>query len=309
MDAQILDYASIVLVVVGLCIAYKVFVTPEMLEKRLKEKFPDLLTIIAPRHPQRGSDIKKEIENIEKLLGKETIAEVNAGDMSRVLATVGMINHSVCGNINQEEYINMVNSNFSIISEHQIKYDGVLISNEANLSSMQILFTEGMMQAVRFGIDAIKNLEEKGNYARQKISIFMHHTDLYYGVAGSFEQTFPFILSAEIEGLKSFGEEFRDRGVRFVITGEAESQIEDSVERRYIGYLDLVNLNKRFKCYEVLDAYPVKEKKLRKMTDANFQKGLELFYGRNFYLARNEFAEVLKTCAEDQIAVWYLFKC
>jgi hypothetical protein len=38
MDAQILDYASIVLVVVGLCIAYKVFVTPEMLEKRLKEK-------------------------------------------------------------------------------------------------------------------------------------------------------------------------------------------------------------------------------------------------------------------------------
>ena len=59
----------------------------------------------------------------------------------------------------------------------------------------------------------------------------------------------------------------------------------------------------------MLDAYPVKEKKLRKMTDANFQKGLELFYGRNFYLARNEFAEVLKTCAEDQIAVWYLFKC
>ena len=38
MDAQILDYASILLVVVGLCISYKVFVTPEMLEKRLKEK-------------------------------------------------------------------------------------------------------------------------------------------------------------------------------------------------------------------------------------------------------------------------------
>lgn len=275
----------------------------------LFELFKDREKIFYSRNRIFKSYYRFAPRNIEKLLGKETIAEVNAGDMSRVLATVGMINHSVCGNINQEEYINMVNSNFSIISEHQIKYDGVLISNEANLSSMQILFTEGMMQAVRFGIDAIKNLEEKGNYARQKISIFMHHTDLYYGVAGSFEQTFPFILSAEIEGLKSFGEEFRDRGVRFVITGEAESQIEDSVERRYIGYLDLVNLNKRFKCYEVLDAYPVKEKKLRKMTDANFQKGLELFYGRNFYLARNEFAEVLKTCAEDQIAVWYLFKC
>lgn len=38
MEIQILDYASIIIVVVGLCIAYKIFVTPEMLEKRLKEK-------------------------------------------------------------------------------------------------------------------------------------------------------------------------------------------------------------------------------------------------------------------------------
>ncbi len=32
--------------------------------KRLKEKFPDLLTIIAPRHPNRGEDIVKEINKI-----------------------------------------------------------------------------------------------------------------------------------------------------------------------------------------------------------------------------------------------------
>lgn len=33
--------------------------------KRLKTKFPDLLTIIAPRHPQRGEEIKTSIEKIE----------------------------------------------------------------------------------------------------------------------------------------------------------------------------------------------------------------------------------------------------
>lgn len=32
--------------------------------KRMKAKFPDLLTIIAPRHPHRGPEIKSEIENI-----------------------------------------------------------------------------------------------------------------------------------------------------------------------------------------------------------------------------------------------------
>ena len=33
--------------------------------KRLKEKFPNLLTIIAPRHPQRGNEIKEQISKLE----------------------------------------------------------------------------------------------------------------------------------------------------------------------------------------------------------------------------------------------------
>lgn len=35
------------------------------IHKRLKEKFPNLLTVIAPRHPQRGEDIQKKINNLE----------------------------------------------------------------------------------------------------------------------------------------------------------------------------------------------------------------------------------------------------
>ncbi len=33
--------------------------------KRLKQKFPDLLTVIAPRHPQRGDEIQEKINNLE----------------------------------------------------------------------------------------------------------------------------------------------------------------------------------------------------------------------------------------------------
>ncbi len=35
------------------------------IHKRLKEKIPGLLTIIAPRHPQRGKEIKEQIENLD----------------------------------------------------------------------------------------------------------------------------------------------------------------------------------------------------------------------------------------------------
>lgn len=38
MEIQALDYAAIIIVVVGLCISYKIFVTPAMLEQRLKNK-------------------------------------------------------------------------------------------------------------------------------------------------------------------------------------------------------------------------------------------------------------------------------
>lgn len=34
------------------------------IHKRMKEKFPDLLTVIAPRHPQRGDDIQEKINNL-----------------------------------------------------------------------------------------------------------------------------------------------------------------------------------------------------------------------------------------------------
>ena len=33
--------------------------------KRLKQKFPDLLTVIAPRHPQRGDEIQEKINSLE----------------------------------------------------------------------------------------------------------------------------------------------------------------------------------------------------------------------------------------------------
>jgi len=34
-----------------------------------------------------------------------------------------------------------------------------------------------------------------------------------------------------------------------------------------------------------------------------------MYYQRNFYLARNQFMEILKDCPEDGIVKWYIFEC
>ena len=38
-----------------------------------------------------------------------------------------------------------------------------------------------------------------------------------------------------------------------------------------------------------------------------FQKALDLFYNKEFYLARNEFSNVIRKSPLDNIARWYLF--
>ena len=61
--------------------------------------------------------------------------------------------------------------------------------------------------------------------------------------------------------------------------------------------------------YEVLDACSYHERYLKQTADARFQKGIELFYQHDFYLARSTFSDVLKENPEDHMAKWYLFTC
>lgn len=70
MEVQILDYAAIIIVILGICISYKVFVTPEALEKRLKEK-----RILIEGECEKMFVTKEEIQKERKML-LEAVANV-----------------------------------------------------------------------------------------------------------------------------------------------------------------------------------------------------------------------------------------
>lgn len=70
MEVQILDYAAIIIVILGICISYKVFVTPEALEKRLKEK-----RILIESECEKMFVTKEEIQKERKML-LEAVANV-----------------------------------------------------------------------------------------------------------------------------------------------------------------------------------------------------------------------------------------
>ena len=58
----------------------------------------------------------------------------------------------------------------------------------------------------------------------------------------------------------------------------------------------------------MLDACPKAERQAKLDDLETFEKGLELFYKRDYYIARNTFSDILKRNPQDEIVRWYLFE-
>ena len=151
---------------------------------------------------------------------------------------------------------------------------------------------------------------EEKSLCTLKTSILLHYTQFEYGVAGTGDQSFPFLLSAEGQEMERYGAWFREMGLRLVITESVkERENLKTGSLRYIGYIIIPQMPVKIRLYEALDACPYSEKHLKQISNSRFQKGIELFYQHDFYLARSAFSDVLKENSEDHIAKWYLFIC
>ena len=98
-------------------------------------------------------------------------------------------------------------------------------------------------------------------------------------------------------------------GLNLVLTEDVKNRENYDGAFRYIGYILIADTGERLRLYEALDACVLAQRRLKEETDTRFQKGLELFYQHDFYLARSTFSDVLKENPEDAMAKWYLFTC
>lgn len=180
-----------------------------------------------------------------------------------------------------------------------------MLSDSSDLTTMQLLFREDPRKALLFGIDVAmrQQMGEQGGHG----FILLHHTDFLYGIAGNEEQAFTYVLSKEMKILERYVERFQSIGIRMAVTDSVYEIVGKETTGRYIGYLEGEGCT--FKLYEILDAYPAKERQKRINTMERFEKALNLFYQEDYYLGRSLFTEVLKECPDDEVAKWYLFLC
>jgi hypothetical protein len=244
-------------------------------------------------------------KKIEKILKKSSILDVEIDDQIRMNGTVAIVSAAVSERLNQQEAARLLNENYQVISRARDAEGGIFLCGNADLSEMCSLFPDAAKHALQFGIDVITGREN----ARQSEQTFvlLHYTDLTYGVAGDDKQASAYLLSGDMRMLERYTGQLRAMGIRMAVTDSVYELVGEDTAARYIGFVERGRYS--FKLYEILDAYPAKERQNRLETKAKFQEALNLFYRDDFYLARSLFTEVLKENPTDEVAKWYLFIC
>nr|WP_300766029.1 hypothetical protein [uncultured Acetatifactor sp.] len=249
-------------------------------------------------------------KNIEKILGKDSITEVSSGDMVLLHGTMAVIS-AAGGEDGERGPAEEIGSFVSLIEEHQERSGGFFVSGHCGLDMMKMLFLEESRDTAAFGVALMQDFAKRGEegQGREKAGILLHYSQYTYGVAGTKKHSLPYLLSREMEELERYAGWFRSLNLPLVITESVKDREHLESPLRYLGYLWIARTNERIRLYEVLDACPLREGKRKAQTDPKFQKGIELFYQHDFYLARNAFNEVLRENPEDAMATWYLFTC
>ena len=253
--------------------------------------------------------------NLTELLERATISEVGLGDNRRVVSNIGLFSignrAEVRGLLEDDAFVDFINYSFGIFYDCMEENQGCMISGALKLSSMETVFPDSAADGVHAGLDFLgrtRKKPEEGIPAPRPL-LLLHRASFLYGLAGKNDRLFSYISSAELEFLGSYTQKFHETGVRIVVTQEYWDQIKnDGFVARYIGFVS-ENEKNSYKLYEILDAYPELERKLRAGYDNRFQEAIQLFYRNDFFLARNLFSTLLRACPEDGIVRWYLFAC
>lgn len=243
-------------------------------------------------------------KQIERILGRTSILEVEANDRAHVTGTLAFVAYPENKKLGEQAHLQKMNQEYEVLGEKQEEYEGILLSTSSDLTTLELLFQKDPQKALHFGIDlSMRQDEGRGN----QFFVLLHKTDFIYGVAGNEEQAFTYVHSKEMKRLERYVERFRAAGIRMAVTDSVYELLEKETTSRYIGYLEEEGYT--FKLYEILDACPAKERQRRLDTREKFEKALNLFYQGDYYLGRNLFTEVLKECPNDEVAKGYLFLC
>lgn len=248
-------------------------------------------------------------KGMENLLKKPELADIEIGDRNKIRGCmVDFLLEDMKG-LDGAEYMEMMTKSLELMHSVRELRGGIFLSAAADLQERKIFFEQNARKALQFAVDLLHVYAERGLLTKNDMIFMLHAAEFQYGISGVKDMTTPYMYSRQESILELYTKALARAKVRIAMTEQTRQLIGEGFSTRYIGFVSGGEAVGSLKLYECLDAYAEDKRKLMLETDTMFQRGLQLFYSNDFYLARNTFNEVLKLNEQDHIARWYLFHC
>lgn len=242
---------------------------------------------------------------VERLFKEQDLKEVEAGEYISDTGIIGCITVQTDPAGGKEEYQTVKNQISDVFLKTQEEGQSVFFPQSGDLKKMWGIFSDGAEAAVHTGIHLLSGMEERGLDC--DVMMLLYPSGYTYGITGNKQRVWPYFSADHGEELLFYADRLRELRVKIAVTEDMAENFKDAMSLRGIGYIRVSGENRNI--YEVLEAYPVSKRRGIERQAGKFAKALALYYGSDFYLARNIFAEVLRECPKDDVAKWYLFAC
>lgn len=242
-------------------------------------------------------------KNIETIMNKDSIFDVKNGDVTKAKGTLMLVSTDTADY--GPKRIKSLHNIIEYMDKYSDNKEGILVSQDSALSTLQFLFMEDSRDTTSISTQFLHR--NTSDTESGFVSVFLYHSMFMYGIVGINQQSLAFITAKHSKEIEEYARWFEHLKISLVVTETVKSR-EPACEMRYIGYIRVGDDKRTIKLYEVLDACPARDRQLKLVNKEKFEGTLELFYSRDFYLARNRFSEILKDCPDDEITRWYLFE-
>ncbi len=247
-----------------------------------------------------------------KSLGKNTITQVNLGDLVEKEVTVMFVDirgfTSISENLNPKD-------NFLFINSFNNRMGPIIRKNKGFImqylgDGFMALFPEGSQNALRASVEMNKELEDfneeriQKNRLPIKIGIGMQNGNLIMGITGDVERLDAAIISdtvntaSRIEGLsKHFGS-------NILITERCIQNMNDPEEFdfRFLGPVQVTGKQRPIRLYECINGDEATLYKHKLETLGTFNEGMKLYFNKEFAMAAVTFQQIIKMNKDDHTA-------
>lgn len=249
---------------------------------------------------------------IVSVLNKDSVLEIHLGDYitknMSVLTITTRNFYQLSEEMTTAESFAFLNQLYSILTSAVHHTNGIV--EDYRSAGIRAIYDDYVDRC----IDCVLEVLEKIETMEKNICLntIIQRGDVMFGITGTSQRTTAVAVSDILNYTFMLEEMAQTNDSNLLITDDAYHAIThpENYKCRYIGRMK----NKKEKhsvinVFEVLDAYPLEDRKNKILTMDIFHKGIEFFIQGNLEQARKCFIDVIHIDKNDKLAQSYIFLC